>query len=121
MHADGVTEDEVTRARALIETSFVMRMQSAAERADQLSRFATYFGDATLINEQVARYAATTTAAVSALARERKRYAANPTAAMQALSVGESLRDNQVPPPEHAAWMQVASLILNLSEVVTRN
>jgi predicted Zn-dependent peptidase len=46
-------------------------MQSAAERADQLSRFATYFGDATLINEQVARYGATTTAAVSAFARER--------------------------------------------------
>ena len=46
-------------------------MQSAAERADQLSRFATYFGDAALINDQVARYGATTTAAVSALARER--------------------------------------------------
>jgi predicted Zn-dependent peptidase len=71
MHADGVTEDEVTRARALIETSFVMSMQSAAERADQLSRFATYFGDPTLVNTQVARYNATTAAAVSQLARER--------------------------------------------------
>ncbi|MFO0093787.1 MAG: M16 family metallopeptidase [Gemmatimonadaceae bacterium] len=67
----GVTEDEVTRARALIETSFVTSMQSAAERADQLSRFATYFGDATLVNTQVARYAGTTAAAVSAIARER--------------------------------------------------
>jgi len=71
MHEHGVTDAEVQRARALIETSFVTSMQSAAERADQLSRFATYFGDATLINEQVARYGATTTAAVSALARER--------------------------------------------------
>jgi predicted Zn-dependent peptidase len=71
MVAHGVTEDEVTRARALIETSFVMSMQSAAERADQLSRFATYFGDPTLINTQVARYAATTAADVSRLARER--------------------------------------------------
>ena len=71
MHQQGVTDVEVQRARALIETSFVTSMQSAAERADQLSRFATYFGDATLINDQVARYAATTTAAVSALARER--------------------------------------------------
>lgn len=69
--ANGVTEDEVTRARALIETSFVMSMQSAAERADQLSRFATYFGDPTLINTQVARYQATTAADVSRLARER--------------------------------------------------
>jgi predicted Zn-dependent peptidase len=71
MHQHGVTDVEVTRARALIETSFVTSMQSAAERADQLSRFATYFGDASLINEQVTRYAGTTTAAVSALARER--------------------------------------------------
>lgn len=57
----------------------------------------------------------------SALERERKRYAANPDTAMQALGVGESPRDNRFPAPEHAAWMQVASLILNLSEVVTRN
>jgi predicted Zn-dependent peptidase len=71
MATTGVTEDEVTRARALIETSFVMSMQSAAERADQLSRFATYFGDPTLINTQVARYQATTAADVSRLARER--------------------------------------------------
>ena len=71
MHQHGVTDVEVQRARALIETSFVTSMQSAAERADQLSRFATYFGDASLINEQVERYGATTTAAVSALARER--------------------------------------------------
>ena len=71
MHQHGVTDGEVQRARALIETSFVTSMQSAAERADQLSRFATYFGDASLINEQVERYGATTTAAVSALARER--------------------------------------------------
>jgi predicted Zn-dependent peptidase len=71
MHQHGVSEDEVTRARALIETSFVTSLQSAAERADQLSRFATYFGDPSLVNTQVARYAATSAAAVSAIARER--------------------------------------------------
>lgn len=71
MHTQGVTEDEVQRARALIETGFVTSMQSAAERADQLSRFATYFGDASLINTQVARYQAVTAADVSKLARER--------------------------------------------------
>lgn len=71
MHTLGVTEDEVQRARALIETGFVTSMQSAAERADQLSRFATYFGDASLINTQVARYQAVSAADVSRLARER--------------------------------------------------
>ncbi len=71
IHQDGVTETEVARARALIETSFVTGLQSAAERADQLSRFATYFGDASLANEQVKRYQAVTAADVSVLARER--------------------------------------------------
>lgn len=71
IHRDGVSEAEVQRARALIETSFVTSLQSAAERADQLSRFATYFGDPALVNGQVARYRAIDAATVSALARER--------------------------------------------------
>ncbi len=71
LHTDGVTDTEVARARALIETSFVMSLQSAAERADQLSRFATYFGDADIANEQVSRYQTVTAADVSRLAKER--------------------------------------------------
>jgi predicted Zn-dependent peptidase len=71
VRADGVTEAEVARARALITTGFVTGLQAVADRADQLSRFATYFGDATLANTQVARYEATTAADVTRLARER--------------------------------------------------
>ena len=37
------------------------------------------------------------------------------------LAAGESPRDERIPVPEHAAWTQVASLVLNLSETVTRN
>ena len=71
IHRDGVTAAEVERAVALIETDFVAAMQSASERADQLSRFATYFGDPSLVNAQVEKYRAVTAAAVSAFARER--------------------------------------------------
>lgn len=71
IHELGVTADEVARARALIETSFVTSLQSAADRADQLSRFATYFGNAELANEQVARYQAVTADDVTQLAKER--------------------------------------------------
>ena len=67
----GVTGEEVERARALLETDFVNAMQSAGERADQLSRFATYFGEPRLLNEQVDRYRAVTAAEVAAFARER--------------------------------------------------
>ena len=70
LQREGVTAHEVDRAIALTETHFVTSLQSAAERADQLSRFATYFGDAALVNEQPARYRAVTAEAVSTFARE---------------------------------------------------
>lgn len=52
----GVARAEVQRAAALIETDFVSAMQSAGSRADRLSQFATYFGDASLVNAQLERY-----------------------------------------------------------------
>jgi zinc protease len=67
---EGVADAEVTRALALIETDFVLALQSAEDRADTLSRFATYFGDPTLVNTQADRYRAVTSAAVSAFVRE---------------------------------------------------
>jgi predicted Zn-dependent peptidase len=69
--SDGVTDAEVARAAALIQTDFVASMQQAQERADQLSRFATYFGDPSLLNEQVDRYRAVTAEQVNRFARER--------------------------------------------------
>ena len=71
LRTDGVSRDEIDRAIALIETAFVTSMQSAGERADKLSMFATYFGDPGLINEQVDRYRAVTAEQVSQFARER--------------------------------------------------
>ncbi|MEX2307418.1 MAG: PSD1 and planctomycete cytochrome C domain-containing protein [Pirellulales bacterium] len=56
-----------------------------------------------------------------ALARERTRYAANEAAAREFLANGESPRNEIIPAPEHAAWSQIAALLLNLSETVTRN
>jgi predicted Zn-dependent peptidase len=66
-----ISSDEVARAVALIETMFVTLMQSAGERADKLSMFATYFGDPSLVNEQVERYRAVTPQQVAAFARDR--------------------------------------------------
>jgi hypothetical protein len=57
----------------------------------------------------------------AALARERKRYAGQPELAGKFLSVGESPRNPKLAAGEHAAWAQVATLLLNLSETVTRN
>jgi zinc protease len=69
--ADGVTPDEVARVVTLIETEMVVALQSASDRADKLSMFATYFGDPRLVNQQTERYRAVTAEQVSAFARER--------------------------------------------------
>ena len=71
LYETGVTASEVERAAALIETDFVTSMQSAGERADKLSMFATYFGDPTLVNAQSERYRAVTVDQVNAFIRER--------------------------------------------------
>ena len=71
LRVKGVSDGEVERAVALVETAFVTSMQSAGERADKLSMFATYFGDPALINEQVDRYRAVTAEQVAEFARER--------------------------------------------------
>ncbi len=68
---DGVTDEEVRRAVALIQTMFVTSMQEAGERADRLSMFATYFRKPELINDEVDRYRAVTTERVNAFIRER--------------------------------------------------
>jgi len=67
----GVTQSEVDRAVALIGTDFVVSMQQAGERADQLSRFATYFGDPSLISDQMRRYRSVTVDDVNRFAATR--------------------------------------------------
>ena len=68
---EGVTEDEVARAVTLIETELIVALQSAGDRADKLSLFATYFGDPSLVNVQSTRYREVTVERVNAFAHER--------------------------------------------------
>ena len=67
VYRGGVAESEVKRAIALIETDLVVSLQSAGERADRLSMFATYFNQPGLINEQADRYRSVTTERVNDL------------------------------------------------------
>lgn len=68
---DGIAETELNRAIALIETDMITAMQSAGERADRLSMFATYFRRPDLLNEQVDRYRSVTVDQVNHLIRQR--------------------------------------------------
>jgi zinc protease len=67
----GLRDGELDRVLAQIETDFVTSLQSAGDRAEQLSRFATYFGEPRLVNDQLQRYRAVTEEDVMDMARER--------------------------------------------------
>ncbi len=56
--ADDVTDDELLRAKALIETDELGSLQRVSERADRLSMFATLLDDPGEINRQLGRYLA---------------------------------------------------------------
>ena len=59
-----VTDDELARAFALIESDELGSLQRVEERADRLSMFATLFDDPDLINRMLPRYLAVTPAAI---------------------------------------------------------
>ena len=71
IYREGVGQLEVSRAVALIETDLISSLQSAGERADRLSMFATYFRDPGLINEQAAAYRRVTVERVNTFISER--------------------------------------------------
>jgi Protein of unknown function (DUF1553)/Protein of unknown function (DUF1549)/Planctomycete cytochrome C len=57
---------------------------------------------------------------LATLKREREHYLADPAAAEAFLGIGESPRNGSLTGPEHAAWTQIATLLLNLSETLTK-
>jgi zinc protease len=71
LRREGVTALDVSRAAALIETELVSALQSAGDRADRLSMFATYLGHPELLNGQRERYQSVTPDAVNAFIEER--------------------------------------------------
>jgi predicted Zn-dependent peptidase len=64
MTHEPVTDDELTRALALIESAELAALSRMDEVADRLSMYATYFDRPELINEQLARYQAVDAEAV---------------------------------------------------------
>jgi Protein of unknown function (DUF1553)/Protein of unknown function (DUF1549)/Planctomycete cytochrome C len=106
----------------LNDTQFIEAARAFAERAvkqpgDDAARLRWAFEECVSRQPTDAEFAVLT----KALARERARYTANESAAQKYLTAGESPRDETILAPEHAAWSQVTSLILNLSETVTRD
>ncbi len=50
----------------------------------------------------------------------KQHYLAHPEAVKELLAVGESSRDEQLDPVEHAAWTGICSLLLNLDETISK-
>lgn len=65
-----VTDDELARARALIETYELEALQRVDERADRLSMYATLLDDPDMINRQLGRYLAVTAGDIQSVTGE---------------------------------------------------
>jgi predicted Zn-dependent peptidase len=65
-----VTEDELVRAHALIETYELEALQRVDERADRLSSYTTLLDDPDMINRQLGRYLAVGAKEIQAVAAE---------------------------------------------------
>jgi predicted Zn-dependent peptidase len=63
---DGPTDDELRRAKALLEVGWLERVSGLEGRADELSRHTLLFGDPTRVNRRLEPLAATTAADVAA-------------------------------------------------------
>jgi predicted Zn-dependent peptidase len=63
-----ISDDELARARALIETEELGGLSRVEERADRLSMYATLFDDPDLINRMLPRYLAITAAQIQEVA-----------------------------------------------------
>ena len=94
--------------------AFAERIMARASGDD--ARLAWAFAEATGRTPTVREQAVL----VRALARERGNFRADPGQAEALLAAGESPRDAAIDAREHAAWTQVAALVLNLSETITR-
>ena len=67
---DEVTEAELRRVLTGIETRRMLELQQVSQRADQLSMFATLFGDPSRINTELELYRSVSTDDVKAFARD---------------------------------------------------
>ena len=65
-----VTDDELARARALIETYELEALQRVEERADRLAMYATLLNDPGMINRQLSRYLSVGKADIQAVAAD---------------------------------------------------
>jgi predicted Zn-dependent peptidase len=65
-----ISEDELARARALIETEELGALSRVEERADRLSMYATLFDDPDLINRMLPRYLAVTPEQIQSVSSE---------------------------------------------------
>ncbi|MBL8829334.1 MAG: PSD1 domain-containing protein [Planctomycetaceae bacterium] len=96
--------------------TLAQRVLQTSPSADDSSRIAAAFRRATTR----APSSQELTVLQGTLDRLRKHYAADRDAALQLLKTGESPRDEQLDPIEHASFTALCTLILNLDEVLTK-
>lgn len=100
-----------------VEASRVFAERIVAQTGDDAARLRWAFAACLARPPQAAEFRVIE----AALKRERVHYAKDAAGASALIAVGEAPRNEKLPVAEHAAWTQVASLLFNLSETITRN
>jgi len=100
----------VESARALAERVLMAEIPKDADRIDDVFR------------RLLARPASDSEKAilVAAVERSRDEFLAEPDAATKLLAIGESKRNEQLDPIEHAAWTSLTLAVMNLDETLTK-
>jgi len=57
---DGITDEELTKAKNITETQFIMEKKNVLEKAEVLAKYQAYFNNPSLINTELDKYLAVT-------------------------------------------------------------
>jgi len=67
---NGVTDEELTKAKNLTEVGFIADKKNVLDKAQSLARYYTYFGDAGMINNEFDKYQSVTKADLQKVAKD---------------------------------------------------
>ncbi len=67
---DGVTDEELTKAKNITEVGFISDKKNVLDKAQSLARYYTYFGDAGMINNEFDKYQSVTKADLQKVAKD---------------------------------------------------
>jgi predicted Zn-dependent peptidase len=67
---NGITEEELTKAKNITEADFISQKKNVLEKAQSIAKYFAYYGDPALINTEIDKYMKVTKEDVIAVAKK---------------------------------------------------